>query len=845
MNKLRLVIISFFLLCLSTFVVGQEEYVDFIPQIQNRLSLKSITTPYFNTNQNTLPFFDDFAYPTNLPLPQNWCDSNVIVGNGFGKNTITIGTATLDALNNKGLLYENASVNSVISDYLTSQPINLHSYEKVYESDKLYHKLISYVLLSDTYYMYESDANAFMPVTMGLKYVAGDTLYQKQGLNYVPIQDSLFESNSISSYIEGSYTYEHKSVNYTLEDSLALSFYFQSGGNGDLPEATDSLVLEYYAPYAREGIFINEFSRDWIELYNASDSVKSLTDWFLVVDTIAKVLANNTLSDYKITSIQNITIAPYSHKIIYVKDFGKTDFLNATIYLLSPDSLVVDSVENGDQIPENGSFARIPDGNPIWSFTAISSPSQCNSDWKEIWSSSKNTGDYFEYVFLPFTSLKYFQKGFRFRFKNYTSLSNDVSHARNEDFWNIDMVWLDAHRTVAKQNYADVAFVDNISPLYNAYTSLPKTHFQKVNVTDFKMNVDSKFTNFDEVYRKVKFNFAVQKRHSNESLSFSTYETDIPPFTLAEERDILTDWNVDFFDFMNANLNSYEKGLFEFQYYFTDNNNFMYSQFRWNDTSRVNLKLSNYYAYDDGMPEAGYGLREAPMGRVAFKYNTLMADTLKAIDIYFNPTLNETAPIFNLCVWAVNADGKPGDLLYYMPGEKVSFDDGIYNFVTYKIKQDGILTGDENGVFISNGFFVGWEQPYDVLLNVGLDVTSTLKNKIFYNLGYEWVNSSQVGALMMRPVFGNINSDQTPINSIDSTSVYLFPTIAKDEITIANSDDEYVVAYSIIDLSGRKIEQTNNQNNLIPVSNLPNGFYTIECHLNTGRVFNTKCIIQK
>ena len=86
----------------------------------------------------TLPFFDDFAYSSRAPIANLWEKSDVYVNSSFAKNYVTIGVATFDAMDSQGKLHSNVSTTAVISDVLTSLPINLKTYENVYASDKLY-----------------------------------------------------------------------------------------------------------------------------------------------------------------------------------------------------------------------------------------------------------------------------------------------------------------------------------------------------------------------------------------------------------------------------------------------------------------------------------------------------------------------------------------------------------------------------------------------------------------------------------------------------------------------------------------------------------------------------------
>jgi hypothetical protein len=478
-------------------VFAQYENIEYYPILSKKSQLKASTVTTSNTSLVSLPFFDDFAYPSSTPLVKFWKDSYAYVNNSFATNSITIGTITLDALDENGALYPNSSTNAMISDYLTSQPINLKTYENSYASDKLFIKNGTYSLLTSDYYLFSTENNLYIPVTNGIIFQAGDTIYKKIGSSYISQQDSLYTFSTTYSYIDGSYSFEPKIHDYTLEDSLALSFYYQDGGLGDKPEAVDSLVLEFYVPYNRQGIFINEITADWIEIYNATDTIISLANWLVTTDTLQEILLKDSLETYRIGSSSFATISPYSHTIITANEIGKLSFTNTYLNLYSPDTILVDSVILFGTISQESSYGRIPDGNPIWSFSAISSPADCNLAWNHIWSTSSDTSDYFTRHYIPFTNTAYLQKGFRFRFKNYTSLSNDISHARNEDFWNLDMIWLDANRDAQNQDITDVAFVEKLDPLYSSFTTIPISHFASLSANDFRMTIDSKFINFD------------------------------------------------------------------------------------------------------------------------------------------------------------------------------------------------------------------------------------------------------------------------------------------------------------------------------------------------------------
>ena len=81
--------------------------------------------PKVSVKAINLPFFDDFSGFSVFPDTKNWSDDYVFINNTYSDRQITIGIATLDAIDNTGRLYSTASASGFEADHLTSQPINL------------------------------------------------------------------------------------------------------------------------------------------------------------------------------------------------------------------------------------------------------------------------------------------------------------------------------------------------------------------------------------------------------------------------------------------------------------------------------------------------------------------------------------------------------------------------------------------------------------------------------------------------------------------------------------------------------------------------------------------------
>jgi hypothetical protein len=74
-----------------------------------------------------LPFLDDFSNNSPLPDPANWEDRDAFINKTYAVNPVSTGVATLDAINEFGAIYANATIypNSFVADHLTSHPVNL------------------------------------------------------------------------------------------------------------------------------------------------------------------------------------------------------------------------------------------------------------------------------------------------------------------------------------------------------------------------------------------------------------------------------------------------------------------------------------------------------------------------------------------------------------------------------------------------------------------------------------------------------------------------------------------------------------------------------------------------
>lgn len=122
-RALPYIILTFFL---SQSLEGQEVVTGLSVnrEVQDKISVTR-TTKSATPDTLELPFFDDFSNRGPFTDQGKWIDNFAFINNAYPVNQITQGVATLDALDNTGVLYETATSNQFAADMLTSRPINL------------------------------------------------------------------------------------------------------------------------------------------------------------------------------------------------------------------------------------------------------------------------------------------------------------------------------------------------------------------------------------------------------------------------------------------------------------------------------------------------------------------------------------------------------------------------------------------------------------------------------------------------------------------------------------------------------------------------------------------------
>ncbi|MCR5064233.1 MAG: T9SS type A sorting domain-containing protein [Bacteroidales bacterium] len=432
-----------------------------------------------------------------------------------------------------------------------------------------------------------------------------------------------------------------------------------------------------------------------------------------------------------------------------------------------------------------------------------------DSSWHVVWATAGRNADTvgihsrwpWKFASVKIDNERYLTSCFQFRFRNYASLDDNPKSgiAGNCDQWNIDYVYLNYGRTSGDSISRDVAFVDAAPSMLKQYYAMPARQFT---ATDMASSLDILLVNrYNQTlasnysYRVFDDNWSVVKNYDGGLENIPAFF----PNGSYQTHAVHSNPPVNFSFPVNGQPISFEVLHLFHEGVGGDSH-------PENDTIRFHQVFDNYYAYDDGTPENGYGVTKSGPNvskmYIACRYQLNVEDTLTAVDLFFNRTRgaeNEDVP-FVLCVWSCQ-NGIPGELLYRDDTRYTPYFDGLNRYHRYKLG---------NHIVVSDTIFVGFEQQTTDFINLGFDRNTDSRRQTFYRVSNEWMQSIWTGSIMMRPCFGQSAlvgiDDSHPL--IHKADLNLFPNPASDvlhiESNVFNPESSQI---SILDLYGRIVKE--------------------------------------
>ncbi|NJK84743.1 MAG: T9SS type A sorting domain-containing protein [Bacteroidales bacterium] len=467
--------------------------------------------------------------------------------------------------------------------------------------------------------------------------------------------------------------------------------------------------------------------------------------------------------------------------------------------------------------------------------------------WIKVWSTTGTTVHGFTQVIIEVPDSLTFD-GFMFRFRNTATFSSkDLKGGKgalgNFDVWHIDYVRFNSKSIEDHQVVADPSIINNPAPSLKTYTSIPWSHIDEARFVDLneimpialRINNVPRFS-LDTVRNFYRFIY-VKDLKTGEILYNTSEAGENFQFDSIY-------WRYDFyrpiFNYDNTDTGKIEVGV----YINPEKDN--YKGKRHGKTDRK--FTANYYAFDDGTPELGFGLSgESVNGSLLVqRFNLFKPDTLRAIDIYFNKTKDHfTADKpFQLCVWDYDPEGKkPRSLLYPSPDNmdeaEYYFPDTLveFNFKRYRLGRP---------IAVSDIVYVGIIQRSNEFMNIGYDLNNAHRDRIFYNTTGDWVSnpaSIPNGSLMIRPVMSEkelvSGIKNNNITSFGSLQVYPNPTDHILNFGYEGMVDNWKQA-RIYNLVGNTIISEYTDKNYIEVSSLSPGIYIIHITTESGNIYTGK-----
>lgn len=466
--------------------------------------------------------------------------------------------------------------------------------------------------------------------------------------------------------------------------------------------------------------------------------------------------------------------------------------------------------------------------------------SATDSTWHTVWSRGgtnaaqlmNETGHKWQYVAIAITDSIYFDSLFRFRFRNHCSLEENgkAGMTGNVDQWNIDYVMVDCGRSVdSVPVFRDIAFVNPAPTMLKNYRAMPARQYR---TSEMAQSLSMTITNLYSSPIASYYSYQVLDSTSTVQYTYDGGYQNAPAEGYQTEP-------------VHARPSvGYAFPLSDTPITYTIVHNVREGatgdEYPQNDTLRYYQHFSDYFAYDDGTAENGYGLTStAASVSLAYRFDLNTADTLTAIDMAFNHTF-ECANCnirFRLTIWRAE-DGLPGTILYsdqtvrlpILP-DSAGLTGGRGAFHRYLL---------EHSVEVDGSIFIGFMQESNEYINIGFDRSFNSADRIYYYTSDTWQQSFLSGSLMMRPCFGQSAIVGIAIPEATEVAPLIYPNPADREAYIGGLPlDSKVTVY---DISGRKILTVDGER--IDTSCLPNGIYMARIITPAGTLHTAKLIIR-
>lgn len=439
----------------------------------------------------------------------------------------------------------------------------------------------------------------------------------------------------------------------------------------------------------------------------------------------------------------------------------------------------------------------------------------------------------FEKVFV-LVDTPFFSNAFQFRFRNRANLSGDF------DQWHVDYILLDKNRSVKDTVEKDVTFVKDPPSFIKDYTSMPWFHYN-INPTDFtKDTLETCFTN--RFHQSLSVFYALQMINTKDTFQYFRNPSSTGTFTIVNGstsrcQDFSVEGPPTLFSTLLRTEDFKDEETIEAKYSvdFRPASSEVPDLFPSNDTLRKLQVFSNYYSYDDGTAEAGYGIENYPENIMLTYYQMPVSDSLVGLKIYFLPQAYDVSKHkFKIVVYnSLSSNG-----LIYESSQELQ--------PSYTDKNEFALYVLDSLLPVGKDFYVGVKALGIKSLNIGYDLNTPNKSKIYrrYTENDAFLNPSAAvpeGSLMIRPVFRELKVN-VGMEEIENPlqNVLLYPNPSNGKIFIKDLPKDSKI--KVFDKLGKMVYSGREEESL-NLEGLRSGIYYVQLISNNGQNTITKKII--
>lgn len=450
-------------------------------------------------------------------------------------------------------------------------------------------------------------------------------------------------------------------------------------------------------------------------------------------------------------------------------------------------------------------------------------------EWQQVWAQEGSKVHPFRFVsrVVPdLEDLNYFYEGFRFRFINYANPSGNLDH------WHLDYIHLDEgrnHQDTLKLDH-DVSLVNRPAGLMANYRSMPKRQFESSISNERRDQIEIEVTNLSAETGIKNVEYSYRIKDLTNDIILRDFERDLagnlsPGNTRTFTRD-------NQFDIGQVSDENFDVGL-------TIEANTSPDFHEPNNVFSIEQQFNQYLAYDDGIPEMGYklDLSNRPQGRAAQRYSINEPDSLRAVGIHFNRSVEDISNrTFDLVIWDdINPGTNEGEVLHIKEDLNPEYSDSLHGFTTFFL---------EEAVAVEDEFYVGFRQHSDYKINIGVDVTypqilgqETRNPNLFYNINNEWEPTGFYGTLMIRPYLNQedwlfVSNEEEKTELAPEPDVYPNPVSERLNVAFEENRD---FSFKLINMNGQILrEGRGRKEGTIRVNDLDSGFYVLQVITDRG-----------